>query len=101
MKFAQNYFEYILKSATEQSNYELYGLYWLVNSLFLHPRELFNPQMVTALFGESDSSDGKRLLDELTKGSDKPLEELLDQFIPSFERASFSSMKDLMQQPET
>ncbi|MGG3572437.1 FAD-dependent monooxygenase [Bacillus gobiensis] len=101
LKFAQNYFEYILKSATEQSNYELYGLYWLVNSLFLHPRELFNPQMVTALFAESDSSDGNRLLDELTKGSDKPLEELLDQFIPSFERASFSSMKDLMQQSET
>lgn len=101
LKFAQNYFKHILKLATEQSNDELYGMYWLVNTLFLSPRALFNPQMITELLSDGSSPDGKRLLDELTRGSDKLLEELLDQVIPSFERASFASMEDLKQKSKT
>lgn len=99
VKFAQHYFDFILKQAMAQTDDELYGLYWLVNSVFLHPRELFNPQMVTSLLADG-SSEGQQLLDELTGGSDQPFEELLAQKIPSFEGASFASMDQLIPQEE-
>lgn len=97
LTFAQRYFDFILKRSTEQANYELFGLYWLVNSLFLSPRELFNPQWVAFLLADG-SAAGKQLLNELARGSDRPLEEQLEQTIPSFDRAKFASLDQLMQQ---
>lgn len=96
VEFAQQYFDLVLKQAMAQTNDELYGLYWLVNSVFVHPRELFNAHMLTSL--ADGSSEGQQLLNKLIGGSDQPLEERLTQEIPSFEGASFASMDQLMPQ---
>lgn len=98
LEFAQNYFAYILKLTTEQSNFEIFGLYWLVNSLFLSPRELFNPDMFTALLAAGGSGEAKEWLEDWLKESDRPLEERLKQTIPSFDKAAFASMEELMPQ---
>ncbi|WP_127529779.1 FAD-dependent oxidoreductase [Paenibacillus kobensis] len=98
LTFAQRYFEFILRHSTEQTDYQLHGLYWLVNSLYLSPSELFNPHLVSSLL--ADGSDaGKQLLYELAAGSDRSIEELLEHNMPSFERAAFATMDQLMQQP--
>ncbi|GGD83654.1 hypothetical protein [Paenibacillus nasutitermitis] len=58
LKFAQDYFRFILKKSIEQDNYELFGLHWLVNSLFLAPSELFISQKVIFLLADG-SAEGK------------------------------------------
>ncbi|GAA0375089.1 FAD-dependent oxidoreductase [Bacillus horti] len=96
LKFAQKYMDFVLKQSTEQANYEIYGLYWLVNSLFLSPSELFNSQMITSLLTAGGSEEDKQWFDEWVRESDQPLEERLNQHFPSFENASFASMDQLM-----
>ncbi|TDQ41426.1 NAD(P)/FAD-dependent oxidoreductase [Aureibacillus halotolerans] len=98
VEFAQRCLGFILKQAMAQPNDDLYGLYWLVNSVFVHPRELFNPQMLTAL--ANSSPEGQQLVVELTKGFNVSLEERFAQEIPSFENASFASIDQLMMPQE-
>lgn len=96
LSFAQNYFEHVLKFSTENANYDIFGLYWLINSLFLSPRELFNADMVASLIAAGGSGEAKRWLDRWIEESDRPLMERLSQTIPSFERATFATLDQLM-----
>ncbi|CAH1192386.1 MULTISPECIES: FAD-dependent oxidoreductase [Paenibacillus] len=96
LQFAQNYLEHVLQVSTEQANYEVFGLYWLVNSLFLSPSELFNAGMVTALLAAGGSGEAKQWLDHWMKESDQPLEERLKLLLPSFKRATFATIDQLM-----
>lgn len=91
--FAQKYMDLYLKHATVQQNWDLYGLYWFVNSLLLSPREIINPQMVTTVLGSSD--EGSEYLTALLQEYGQPLEEILEQIIPSFSQASFVTMDAL------
>nr|WP_107728617.1 FAD-dependent monooxygenase [Desmospora activa] len=88
--FAQKYMDLYQKHATLQRNWDLYGLYWFVNSLFLSPREIINPEMVTAVLGASD--EGNAYLTSLLQEYGQPLDEVLDQIVPSFSDASFVTM---------
>ncbi|MGG0240402.1 FAD-dependent oxidoreductase [Bacillus rhizoplanae] len=90
ISFGQKYMDLFLKHATIQRNFELYGLYWAVNTLSLSPRNIINSQMVTAVLTASD--EGKQLLSELSQKYGKPLEEILDEIVPSFSGAPFESM---------
>lgn len=96
LTFAQHFFEHILKWSTEHVNYDIFGLYWLVNSLFLSPRELFNADIVTSLLAVGGSGEAKQWLDRWIEDSDLPLHERLEQTIPSFERAPFATIEQLM-----
>lgn len=96
LTFVQHYFEHVLKWSTEHDNYDIFGLYWLVNSLFLSPRELFNADMVTSLLAAGGSGEAKQWLDRWIEDSDRPLHERLEQTIPSFERAPFATIEQLM-----
>lgn len=96
LTFAQNYFDHLVQWSTENANYDVLGLYWLIHSLFLSPQQLLNADMVTALVAAGGSSDAKRWLDHWFEESDRPLVERLSQTIPSFEGASFATLDQLM-----
>ncbi|MFD0697533.1 NAD(P)/FAD-dependent oxidoreductase [Paenibacillus sp. GCM10027628] len=87
--FAKKYMALHLKHATTHQNFQLFGLYWAVNTLTFSPREIINPQVVTTVLTASD--EGQQLLAELSQQG-QPLEKVLDQLIPSFSGASFMSM---------
>ncbi|WP_176706019.1 NAD(P)/FAD-dependent oxidoreductase [Paenibacillus hemerocallicola] len=96
LTFAQNYFDHVLKWSTEHANYDIFGLYWLVNSLFLSPRDLFSANMVTSLLAAGGSGEAKQWLDRWIEESDRPLDERLSETIPSFKGATFATMDQLM-----
>ncbi|MBD3917386.1 FAD dependent oxidoreductase [Paenibacillus sp. PR3] len=96
LTFAQNYFDHLLKFSTENANYDILGLYWLINSLFLSPQQLFHADMVTALLAADSCGDAKRWLDRWIEESDQPMVERLSQTIPSFAGATFASLDQLM-----
>lgn len=80
--FGQQYMDLYLKHATTQNNWELYGLYWAVNSLSASPNEMLNPQIVTTVLTASD--EGKQYLAKLSQQHGQPLEEVLNRIVPSF-----------------
>ncbi|MBD0382077.1 FAD-dependent oxidoreductase [Paenibacillus sedimenti] len=88
--FAKNYMPLFLKHATTQRDFKLFGMYWAVNTLSFSPREIINPQMVTTVLTASD--EGRQLLAKLSQQYGQPLEEVLDQLVPSFSGAPFMSM---------
>ncbi|RUS48900.1 NAD(P)/FAD-dependent oxidoreductase [Cohnella sp. AR92] len=94
--FAQNYFDHILKWSTENANHEILGLYWLINSLFLSPQELFHADRVADLMAAGGSGEAKQWLDRWIEESDRPLVERLSRAIPSFEGAAFATLDQLM-----
>ncbi|MDF2963615.1 MAG: squalene epoxidase family protein [Paenibacillus sp.] len=79
ISFGRRYMDLYLKHATTGPHLELYGLYWAVNTLSLSPREIMNPQMVTAV----------QLLAELLQENGRPLEDVLDEIVPSFAQAPY------------
>lgn len=91
ISFGKKYMDMYLRHATIQRNFKLYGLYWAVNTLSLSPREIMNPQMVTTILTASD--EGKQLLAELSQEYGKPLEEVLDEIVPSFSQEPFTQWK--------
>lgn len=78
--FVSKVMNLLLKEATTKQMFQLYGLYWAVNSLAQSPRAIFNPQMVTDIL--SASKEGKHLLAEISGESGRPLAEVLDEIIP-------------------
>ncbi len=82
IEFGQKYMDLYLKHATEEQNWKFYGMYWAVNTLSFPPKAILNPQMVSTVL--TSSSEGRLWLDELLAEYKKPLEELLDDILPSF-----------------
>ncbi|MDF2681794.1 MAG: squalene epoxidase family protein [Brevibacillus sp.] len=78
--FGSKVMNLLLKEATTKQNFQLYGLYWAVNTLSQSPRAIFNPQMVTDIL--SASEEGQLLLAEVLGVSGRPLAEILEEIIP-------------------
>jgi 2-polyprenyl-6-methoxyphenol hydroxylase-like FAD-dependent oxidoreductase len=91
ISFAQKYMDLHLKYATTEHNFQLYGLYWAVNTLSLSPREMFNPQIVTAVL--TASGEGQQLLAELSQQYGQPLEQVLDEILPCFSEIPVESTR--------
>jgi hypothetical protein len=90
IEFAQKYFALYIKHATAKRNFELYGLYWAVNTLFLSLDKLINSQMIAAILAsEEASSESKELFSELSKASGQTLDEQLSQIIPAFPSTAY------------
>lgn len=96
LAFAQHYFDRVLEWTTEQANYDIFGLYWLVNSLFLHPQQLIRAEFIAFLLSGEGSGAAKEWLERWIEESDRPLEERLSATIPSFQGASFATIDELM-----
>ncbi|MBD1382222.1 FAD-dependent oxidoreductase [Metabacillus arenae] len=92
IEFAQKYFDLYIKHATTKRNFERYGLYWAVNTLFLPLDKIMNSQMVADILASEASSEGKELLSELSKGCGQTLEEQLSQIIPSFSSTAYEHL---------
>ncbi|MGG3491742.1 FAD dependent oxidoreductase [Brevibacillus choshinensis] len=78
--FGSKVMNLLLKEATTKKNFQLYGLYWTVNTLYHSPRAIFNPQMVADILNASE--EGQYLLAELSGESGRPLAEVLEEIIP-------------------
>jgi flavin-dependent dehydrogenase len=90
IEFAQKYFALYMKHATTKHNFELYGLYWAVNSLLLPLNTIINPQILAAILdSEEGFSESKELLDELSKVDGQTLDEQLSQIISSFPSTAY------------
>nr|WP_309568629.1 hypothetical protein [Paenibacillus sp. sptzw28] len=86
ISFGREYMALFLKHATVQRSWELYGLYWAVNTLEISPSVIMNAQMVTTVLTASD--EGKQLLAKLSQDG-QPLEEVLNRIVPDFSGAPF------------
>jgi hypothetical protein len=98
ISFGREYMGLFLEFATVQRNFELYGLYWAVNTLELSPREIMNPQMVTTVLTASE--EGKQLLAKLSQDG-QSLEEVLNRIVPDFSGAPFHQNSDSRNQIAT
>ncbi|MBW7460135.1 FAD dependent oxidoreductase, partial [Paenibacillus sepulcri] len=78
--FARRFMDLMLKEGTGNHNFQLFGMYWAVNTLSVPLRELFNPQMVTMALEASD--EGRLLLAELLEEHGLPLAEALEEIMP-------------------
>lgn len=90
ISFGQKYMDLYLKYATTERNFELYGLYWSVNSLAISPDTIFNPKMVQTIL--TSSNEGHHFLQELLLTYGQPLEDVLDQIVPTFSQTAFKSV---------
>ncbi|MFC0162834.1 MULTISPECIES: hypothetical protein [Bacillus] len=84
--FAKKYMDLFLKHATIQRNFELYGLYWAVNTLSLPPSEIMNSKILSMVLHASE--EGKQFLSELSQQYALPLDEILNKIIPAFSKSS-------------
>ncbi|MGG1575149.1 FAD-dependent oxidoreductase [Fictibacillus sp. NRS-1165] len=82
LEFGKKFMDLYLKRATEEQDWKLYGTYWAVNTLSVSPQCILNPQTVTDVL--SACPKGRLWLNELLAEQKKPLEELLDDILPSF-----------------
>jgi flavin-dependent dehydrogenase len=78
--FGRRFMDLVLKEGTGNQNYQLFGMYWAVNTLSVPLRELYNLEMVSTVLHASD--EGRQLLAELLEEHGLPLEEVLDKIIP-------------------
>ncbi|OBZ12536.1 NAD(P)/FAD-dependent oxidoreductase [Bacillus sp. FJAT-26390] len=78
--FGRRFMDLVLKEGTGNHNYELFGMYWAVNTLSVPLRELYNLDRVSAVLQASD--EGRQLLAELLEEHGLPLEDVLDKIIP-------------------
>lgn len=81
--FAQKYFDLYLKQVTTQGDFELFSLYWAVNSILLLPNQIINPQMMESILNGTE--EGKKWLDELTEVHGQKLEDVIVENMPSFQ----------------
>jgi 2-polyprenyl-6-methoxyphenol hydroxylase-like FAD-dependent oxidoreductase len=87
------YFDLCLKQSTRQLEKvqqkgefnPLFFKYFLMNWLFISPREVINADMLATLLEHETPSTKQTMLAELFTGYDhQPIEELLDEIVPSF-----------------
>lgn len=85
--FVQKYFNVFLQQATSKHNFELFLLYWGVNSLLFSPSVMTDQQMVSSVIADASSED-KRWFTAFLQKRGQTLEEYLNQ-LPSFSKATF------------
>ncbi|NEW04804.1 FAD dependent oxidoreductase [Paenibacillus sp. SYP-B3998] len=81
--FAQKYLDLFLKLAMSKENSQMYGLYWLVSSASISPRELINPQMISNILAADGSDEAKQFLNEFLQGNGQSLDDFLNQILPT------------------
>jgi hypothetical protein len=96
--FSREYMELYLKHATSKPDWQLYGLYWAVNTLSVSPRHIFNPQ--TAIQVLSASDEGERLLAGLSVEDGRPVETILEELLPRFSETPFEQAGQSLQNKE-
>lgn len=82
VSFAQKYFDLYIKHATTESDFNLFSLFWAVNSILFSPSRIINPQMMENIL--NGSNEGKKWLEELTGEKGKELENVISENIPAF-----------------
>ncbi|MBE1442284.1 FAD-dependent oxidoreductase [Paenibacillus sp. OAS669] len=85
--WGKRYSALFLQYATETKNWELFGLYWAVNTLSVSPAQIMKPELVRTVL--QATADGKRLLDELNLRFGDSLEAALEQILPQFSQEVF------------
>ncbi|WP_134682618.1 NAD(P)/FAD-dependent oxidoreductase [Brevibacillus migulae] len=91
IEFGQKYMALFLKLATSQRNWELYGLYWGVNTLSVSPEKMLNPQRAAAVLTATE--EGRQLLTVLSERCELPVEEALQAALPVFTAATSPTEK--------
>jgi len=91
IELGQKYMDLFLKLATSQGNWELYGLYWAVNTLSVSPEKMLNPQRATDVLTATE--EGRQLLTVLSEQYGLPIEEALQAALPAFAAAPYSTEK--------
>ncbi len=89
------YFDLCLKQSTRQLQQlqqkgefnPLFFKYFLMNWLFISPREVINADMLAALLEHETPSERQAMLAELFEGYDQPIEAVLDEIVPDFSLA--------------
>lgn len=87
--FSREYMDLYLKHAISKPDWQLYGLYWAVNTLSVSPRHILNPQ--TAVQVLSASEEGRRLLAKLKAEDERPVETILEELLPRFSETPFEA----------
>ncbi|MFC0216264.1 FAD-dependent oxidoreductase [Paenibacillus chartarius] len=87
--FSRDYMELLLKQAISKPDWQLYGLYWAVNTLSLSPRHILNPETAVQVLSASD--EGMRLLSELKANDERPVKVILEELLPRFSESPFES----------
>ncbi|TDF95090.1 NAD(P)/FAD-dependent oxidoreductase [Paenibacillus piri] len=87
ISFGRNFMDLLLKYIMTERKLELYGLYWTVNTLSLSPRSILNAQTVGTVLNAS--VEGRQRLEELTGRYGTPLEQILEEVLPTFSEAPF------------
>lgn len=82
--FAQNLFDLCMKLAYTQNNFEVFGQYMGVTGLLSPPEDLFNSDTIEALAAMDESGEGRGWIDQCIEDEEKPLQQILEQIIPSF-----------------
>ncbi|MFY4775765.1 NAD(P)/FAD-dependent oxidoreductase [Metabacillus sp. RGM 3146] len=77
--FVQKFMDFLLKFTTEQKKFDLYGLYWAVNTLSVPSSKLFNENVVTSVL--ESSSEGIELLEELRGAYHQPVDKILAEIV--------------------
>jgi 2-polyprenyl-6-methoxyphenol hydroxylase-like FAD-dependent oxidoreductase len=86
------YFDLCLKQSTRQleqlqrqGDFDmLYFKYFLMNWLFIAPREVINADMLNALLASETPASKQAILADLFAGYDQPIETLLAEIVPDF-----------------
>ncbi|CAG7653844.1 FAD-dependent oxidoreductase [Paenibacillus allorhizosphaerae] len=89
--FGRKYMDLYLKHATTEQSWELYGLYWAVNTLSVSPDKILNPQMAATVLAATD--EGRTLLAELSWQYGPSWENEWDRIVPSFTGVSYESVR--------
>ncbi|MCZ8521275.1 MULTISPECIES: NAD(P)/FAD-dependent oxidoreductase [Paenibacillus] len=85
VEFAHHYFDLYLAHSIREQNMELYGLYWMVNTLLVSPNKLAQPELVTAVLAGASEAE-KAWFHALSAEHGLPAEELPGALLPAFFR---------------
>ncbi|MGN4668031.1 FAD-dependent oxidoreductase [Bacillus cereus group sp. MYBK234-1] len=98
VKFAQKYFDLYLKQAVKQANEgnsSMLQKYIMMNGLVHSPHDIINSDMLRMLINGDESLEENELLNELGEVDKKPMQERINELIPSFSLAFENSIPNL------
>ncbi|MGY4691041.1 FAD-dependent oxidoreductase [Salibacterium sp. K-3] len=88
VSFAQKYFDLYVKQAVklaiEENDPSMYQQYFMMKGLVLSPRDIINPRTLDTLLTGDGSPEEKQLSAELGNVVEQPIQDRLDELIPSF-----------------
>ncbi|GAA0839857.1 FAD-dependent monooxygenase [Bifidobacterium pullorum subsp. gallinarum] len=82
--FAQSLFDMCQEQAYGRKDMAVFGQYMMVTGLLASPNDLFNAEYIQALVDGDSTGKGNTWLNQVLAAEGRPLEELLEEIIPSF-----------------